>query len=112
LTAETHHLIDEPELTMMPRGSFLVYTARGGLVDEVALRRAIASGHLGGAEFDGIDDELAGRNPFVDLPQVLVTLHLGGASHGSITRMVERSAANVRRFLAGEAVRDLVPRLM
>ena len=96
---------------MMPRGSFLINTARE-VVDEVALRRAIASGHLGGAGLDVIDDELAGRNPFVDLPQVLVTLHLGGASHGSTTRMVERSAANVRRFLAGETVRDLIPGLM
>src|SRR5829696_8030978 len=43
LTAETHRLIGEPELAMMPRGSFLINTARGGLVDEVALRRAIAS---------------------------------------------------------------------
>jgi phosphoglycerate dehydrogenase-like enzyme len=112
LTAETHHLIGEPELAMMPRGSFLINTARGGLVDEVALRRAIASGHLGGAGLDVIDDELAGRNPFVDLPQILVTLHRGGASHGSITRMVERSAANLRRFLAGETVRDVIPALM
>jgi phosphoglycerate dehydrogenase-like enzyme len=111
LTAETHHLIGEPELAMMPRGSFLINTARGGLVDEGALRRAITSGHLGGAGLDVINDELAGRNPFVDLPQVLITLHLGGASRGSTVRMVERSAVNVRQFLAGEAVRDLIPGL-
>jgi phosphoglycerate dehydrogenase-like enzyme len=111
LTAETHHLIGEAELAMMPRGSFLINTARGGLVDEAALRRAITSGHLGGAGLDVIDDELAGRNPFVDLSQVLVTLHLGGASRGSTVRMVGRSAVNVRRFLAGEAVRDLIPGL-
>lgn len=88
-----------------------ILTARGGLVDEAALRRAITSGHLGGAGLDVIDDELAGRNPFVDLPQILITLHLGGASRGSIARMAERSAVNVRRFLAGEAVCDLIPGL-
>ena len=82
LTAETRHLIGEPELSMMPRGSFLINTARGGLLDEAALRRAITSGHLQGAGLDVIDDELAGRNPFVDLPQVLITLHLGWRQPG------------------------------
>jgi phosphoglycerate dehydrogenase-like enzyme len=53
----------------------------------------------------------AGRSPFADLPQVLVTLHLAGASRGSTRRMVERSAANICRFLAGEPVYDPIPGL-
>lgn len=108
LTPETHHMLGDAEFAAMPRGAFLVNTSRGALVDEAALRRALESGHLAGAGLDVIDDELSGRNPFADLPQVFVTLHLGGASHGSLTGMVERSAANIRRFLAGEAVQDLV----
>ena len=108
-TADTHDLIGDAELALMPRGSYLINTARGGLIDEGALRRAIETGHLAGAGLDVIADELAGRNPFADLPQVLVTLHLGGASRGSTARMVERSAANICRFLAGEPVRDLIP---
>lgn len=111
LTPETHHLLGDAEFAAMPPGAFLVNTSRGGLVDEAALRRALVSGRLAGAGLDVIEDELAGRNPFADLPQVFVTLHLGGASRGSTARMVERSAANIRRFLAGEAVRDLVPGL-
>jgi lactate dehydrogenase-like 2-hydroxyacid dehydrogenase len=111
LTAETQQLIGEAELALMPRGAYLINTARGGLVDEAALRRAITSGHLAGAGLDVIADEVAGRNPFADLPQVLVTLHLGGASNSSLRGMVERSAANIRRFVTGEPVHDLLPGL-
>jgi phosphoglycerate dehydrogenase-like enzyme len=59
---------------------------------------------LVGAGLDVIADEASGRNPFADLPQVLVTLHLASASNGSTRRMVERSGPNIRRFLAGEPV--------
>ena len=52
LTAETHNLIGAAELATMPVGSYLVNCGRGGLVDEVALREAIVSGHLAGAGLD------------------------------------------------------------
>ena len=51
-------------------------------------------------------------NPFADLPEVIVTPHLGGGSRNSMEGVVERSTTNIRRFLAGEPVRDLVDRLM
>lgn len=111
LTAATHHLIGDAELASMPAGAFLVNTGRGGLVDEAALRRAIERGHLAGAALDVLEQETAGGNPFADLPMVIVTPHVGGGSHGSFARMTERSAANIRRFLAGESPRDLVPHL-
>ena len=95
----------------MPEGSYLVNTARGGLVDEVALRRAIAREHLRGAALDVLEHETDGRNPFADLPVVIVTPHLGGGSRGSVASMVERSTANIGRFLAGEPVQDLIPGL-
>jgi phosphoglycerate dehydrogenase-like enzyme len=111
LTAATKQLIGPAELATMRRGAMLINTARGGLVDEAALRQAIESGHLAGAGLDVISDEQSGRNPFADLPQVFVTLHLAGSSRGSTTRMIERSAANIHRFLAGKPVRDLIPGL-
>ena len=46
-----------------------------------------------------------------DLPAVIVTPHLGGGSRGSVSRMVERSAAKISRFLAGEPVQDVIPGL-
>jgi phosphoglycerate dehydrogenase-like enzyme len=111
LTPETYHLLGDEELAAMPQGSYLINTARGGLVDEAALRRAIVREHLRGAALDVLEHETDGRNPFADLPAVIVTPHLGGGSRGSVGRMVERSVANIGRFLAGEPVRDVIPGL-
>ena len=111
LTPDTYHLLGDEELAAMPKDSYLINTARGGLVDEDALRRAVVREHLRGAALDVLEHETDGRNPFADLPAVIVTPHLGGGSRGSITRMVERPAANIGSFLAGEPVRDMIPGL-
>jgi glyoxylate reductase len=109
LSPETHHLIGAAELAAMRPGSYLVNAGRGGLVDEDALRLSIESGHLAGAALDVLENETAGRNPFADLPAVIVTPHLGGASRRSMDGVATRSAANIRRFLAGEPIVDPVP---
>lgn len=110
-TPETYHLIGPAELAQMKPGAYLVNAGRGGLVDEDALRDAIVSGHLAGAALDVLENETDARNPFADLPDVIVTPHLGGGSRRSLDGVVERSAANIRRFLAGETLVDLVPGL-
>jgi len=108
LTAETHHLIGAREIASMPRGSYLINAGRGGLVDEAALRAAITSGHLAGAGVDVLEHETDGANPFADLPEVIVTPHLGGGSRNSMSGVVERCTANIRRFLAGEPLMDVI----
>lgn len=108
LTPETHHLIGERELASMPRGSYLINAGRGGLVDEAALRDAIVSGHLAGAGLDVLEHETSGVNPFADVPDVIVTPHLGGGSRNSMAGVVERCTANICRFLAGEPVLDVI----
>jgi phosphoglycerate dehydrogenase-like enzyme len=108
LTPETHHLIGAREMAAMPRGSYLVNAGRGGLVDEAALRSAITNGHLAGAALDVLEHETDGVNPFADVPDVIVTPHLGGGSRNSMNGVVERCTANIRRFLAGDAVVDQV----
>ena len=80
LMAETHNLIGAAELATMPVGSYLVNCGRGGLVDKVALREAIVSGHLAGAGLDVLEHETDGVNPFADLPAVIVTPHVGGGA--------------------------------
>jgi len=108
LTAETHHLLGADELAAMPRGSWLVNAGRGGLVDEAALRAAVLDGHLAGAALDVVESENTGTNPFADVPNILVTPHVGGGSRNSMAGTVERSTANIRRLLAGEPLRDQV----
>ena len=108
LTPETYHVIGRPELAAMPVGSWLVNAGRGGLVDETALREAVASGHIAGAGLDVLEHETDGTNPFADVPEVIVTPHLGGASRNSMTATIERCGANITRFLAGEPIHDPV----
>jgi len=108
LTPETHHLIGRPQLAAMMPGAYLVNAGRGGLVDEAALRAALLEGSLAGAALDVLEHETEGRNPFAEVADVIVTPHIGGGSRSSMAAAIERSAANVRRFLAGEPVIDLV----
>ena len=84
LTPETYHIIGRAEMAAMPAGSWLVNAGRGGLVDETALRDAVASGHIAGAALDVLEHETDGTNPFADVPEVIVTPHLGGASRNSM----------------------------
>ncbi len=109
LTDETHHIMGDEEFGRMPSGSFLVNTSRGALVDETALRRAIESGHLSGAAMDTVEREEAGGNPFIDLPNVIVTPHTAGGTHRGAHVIIERSIANINRMLAGEPIVDAVP---
>lgn len=108
LTAETRHLFGDEQFVLMQPGAFLVNIARGGLVDEGALRRAIESGHLAGAALDTIQREEAGGNPFSDLPQVIVTPHTAGPSRRGVTALLQRSFANICCVLAGEPPQDRI----
>ncbi len=109
MTPATYHLIGGAELATMRASAYLVNTARGGLVDEDALRVAIETGRLAGAALDVLEHETDGHNPFSDLPDVIVTPHVGGGSRNSLEGMVLRIAANIERYVAGEPVADPVP---
>ena len=94
----------------MPEGSYLVNTARGGLVDEAALRRAITREHLRGQRWTCSSMR----------PTAAILCRPAGGDRDTASRrreswqcrrMVERSAANIGRFLAGEPVQDVIPGL-
>jgi lactate dehydrogenase-like 2-hydroxyacid dehydrogenase len=111
LTDATYHLLGADELALMPAGSYLVNTARGGIVDEGALRCAIERGRIAGAALDVLEHERERVNAFADLPQVVVTGHMAGAGNASLDRMIERSVANIVRVMHGEPVQNLLPEL-
>jgi D-3-phosphoglycerate dehydrogenase / 2-oxoglutarate reductase len=79
-TPETTGLIGERELAAMRPGARLVNTARGGLVDETALAKAVESGHLGGAALDVFSEEPTTHSPLFQLERVVVTPHLGAST--------------------------------
>src|SRR5213082_3646759 len=70
LTRETHHLIDSRALAMAKPGLRLINVARGGIVDETALRSALRDGQVAGAALDVFEQEPPGENPLLSLPQV------------------------------------------
>jgi phosphoglycerate dehydrogenase-like enzyme len=109
LTPETENLIDEEALGRFKPGAWLINVARGRLVDERALLRALEDGPLGGAILDTFRDEpLSASSPFYDRPNVIVTPHTSWSSGRVLDRSVELFCANLRRYASGEPLLNVV----
>lgn len=103
LTEQTRHLIDGAALRAMKPTAVLVNTARGAVVDQVALRRALHEGWIAGAGLDVTDPEpLPPDDPLLDAPNLLVVPHIGSATHSARERMSEMAVDNLLAGLAGE----------
>lgn len=100
LTETTRYLIDRDVLGRMKRGSFLLNMARGGVVDEAALREALLSGdRLRGAALDVHEEEGEGHiSPLADLPNVLLTPHIGSTTVDTQREIGERIVEIVNAF--------------
>jgi glyoxylate reductase len=104
LTDQTRGLYGEEALRAMRPGAILVYTARGPIVDQIALREALHEGRLGGAGLDVTDPEpLDPNDPLLaDTPNLLVLPHIGSATHAARGRMAERAVENLMAALDGQ----------
>lgn len=110
-TKETENLFDAATFAQMRQGAYFVNTARETLVDEDALDAALASGHLGGAALDVVrQSPLAERHRFLRHPNVVMTPHIGGATHETLLQGAEMIADEVRRYAAGEPLLYVVNR--
>jgi phosphoglycerate dehydrogenase-like enzyme len=101
LTDATAGLIGEDELGLMRRTAVLVNTSRGGLIDEIALAEVLRGGWLRGAALDVFADEPDVPRALAELPNVILTPHIGGLSERSIANMTERATAHVLDALRG-----------
>ena len=101
-------MMDGQAFAAMRPGAVLVNTARGPLVDYAALHAALADGHLGGAMLDTFAVEPVPPDwPLLALPNVTLTPHIAGASVKTVTYAARQVAADVRRYLGGEALVNL-----
>lgn len=103
LNEETHHLLGRRELDLLPRGSFVVNTARGAIIEKTALFAALHSGHIGGAGLDVIEDEPLRSAEEAATPNLIATCHAAFCSVESKTEMCTSSARIALQVLRGEA---------
>jgi phosphoglycerate dehydrogenase-like enzyme len=117
LTAATRGLIGQRELDRLKPSAILVNVARADLVDEEALYRALASGTIAGAALDvwyryptSGEPTPPGRQPFHELPNVLMTPHVSGWTEGMLTARAQVIAENIARTVRGEPLLNRIAR--
>jgi phosphoglycerate dehydrogenase-like enzyme len=109
LTPDTERMIDGRALDLMKPGAWLINVARGRLVDERALLRALRDGVIGGAILDTfVEEPLGPSSPFYDLPNVIVTPHTSWSSARVLDRSVGLFCDNLRHFARGEPLVNVV----
>ena len=106
LKPETHHQIGKRELALMKPTAFLINTARGPVIDEAALARALKKGQIAGAGLDVFDREpLPADHPFRSLENVVLTPHVGYVTERGFRTGWQRMAEDVTAYLAGAPIR-------
>lgn len=106
--AETANLIDARALTAMKAGSYLINTARGGIVDHAALAEALRRGHLAGAGLDVFPAEPNVPEELLGLENVVLLPHMGSATREARVAMGERALANMVAWAEGRLLPDRV----
>jgi D-3-phosphoglycerate dehydrogenase len=109
LTPETHHIIGRSTLSMLKPTAILVNTARGPLVDPVALAEALQEGRLAAAGIDVFEQEpFAADDPLHALPNLIATPHVAGNTDESLVNLAVDAARNILAVLAGRMPDGLV----
>lgn len=109
LDEQTRHLIDATALSRMKPTAFLINTARGGIIDEVALVEALRQGQLAGAALDVLEVEPLGNDsPLREVPNLIITPHIAGATKGARARSAAMAADHILAFSSGEPIVGLI----
>jgi glycerate dehydrogenase len=102
LTPETEGLIGPDQLAKMKKGAYLLNAARGGIVDEKALKGVLQSGHLGGAALDVLKSEPPDKNhPLIGVKNCILTPHIAWASREARQRLIDEMAKGIQSFIDG-----------
>ena len=104
LTDKTRNILSAENLAKTKKGVFIINCARGGLVDEAALRAALESGHVGGAVFDVFSQEPAKENVLFGAPNLVATPHLGASTNEAQENVALQVAEQISDYLLTGAV--------
>ena len=105
-TPETENIIDATAINKMKKGALLINCARGGLVDELALRVALESGHLRGAALDVFLEEPAKENPLFGLENFICTPHLGASTSEAQEKVAVQIAEQISDYLLDDSIKN------
>ena len=108
LTAQTKNILSAENLAKTKKGVRVINCARGGLVDEAALRAALDSGHVGGAAFDVFVEEPAAANPLFGHPNFIATPHLGASTNEAQENVALQVAEQMSDYLIRGAITNAV----
>jgi len=107
-TPETYHLINKKRLKLLSPTSYIVNTSRGEVIDEAALANALSLGELSGAGLDVYEKEPRIHPDLIKLQNVILSPHIGSATHESRQEMGEKVMINIRAMMDGHAYPDRV----
>ena len=109
LTDETRHMIDEEAISLMKPGAYIINTARGALIDEKALIRALEEGRIAGAGLDVQETEPpAEDSPLYRLDNVVLTPHMGWRGLETRRRLVDKVRQDIEAFCSGSPINVIV----
>jgi phosphoglycerate dehydrogenase-like enzyme len=109
LTAKTHRLLGEAAFRAMRQSAVFVNVGRGKTVDQSALVRALQEGWIRGAALDVYEQEpLPPESPLWDIPNALISPHMGSDTPRYMERMTDILCDNLRRYAEGEPLRNVV----
>ena len=108
LTPATHHLLDARRLRLLPAHAYVVNTARGPIIDEVALADALAEGAIAGAGLDVFEHEPTIEPRLLRLPNVVLLPHMGSATFEGRQAMGDKVITNIRAWSDGHRPPDQV----
>ncbi|KIJ65888.1 hypothetical protein HYDPIDRAFT_109958 [Hydnomerulius pinastri MD-312] len=111
LRADTRNLVGETQIRKMKRGSIIVNTARGKVLDEEAVIRALKDGHLASVGLDVFPDEPNVHPQLLEFPQNVLLPHVGTRTQDTERKMEVRAMTNLRDFLTTGTGKDLIPEL-
>ena len=108
LTKDTHRLIGEEQLSIMKKGAYIINTARGPVIDEEALARALERGHLAGAGLDVYEKEPYIHPKLLRLENTVLTPHIGTSTRETRTEMARLASQNLIDALEGRRPVNIV----